>query len=136
MLLLFFAAALALMFYAVMQWNARAKARKLKNPVPVAPETIAAGKQVYQQHCQRCHGEKGDGKGEKAPELSIAPGNFTDATEMRGLTDGELFTEITSGHHPMPAFADKLSPQERWEVVDFIRTFATKSAAAPPSTQP
>ncbi len=36
-LLLFFAAAIALMAYAVMQWNAQAKAKNLKNPVPPAP---------------------------------------------------------------------------------------------------
>jgi mono/diheme cytochrome c family protein len=129
-LLLFFGVAVALMGYAAVQWNARAKARNLKNPEPPAPEIIAAGKQIYAQHCQSCHGPKGDGKGEKAPELSIAPGDFTDARKMSGLTDGELFSEVTEGHHPMPAFADKLTEQERWEVVDYIRTFAARPSAS------
>jgi len=35
-----------------------------------------------------------------------------------------IFWEVTKGRRPMPAFADKLSDQERWQVVDFIRTFA------------
>lgn len=133
---LFFAAGVAIMSYAVLQWNATAKARNLKNPVPAAPQTVAAGKSVYENHCQSCHGEHGDGKGEKAAELSTAPGDFTDAAKMSGLTDGELFVEITKGRHPMPAFRDKLSPQERWEVVDFLRTFAAKPGARLPSTQP
>jgi mono/diheme cytochrome c family protein len=132
-LLVFFAAAIALMIYAVTQWNARAKARNVKNPVPITAEAIAAGKQIYQQHCQSCHGSNGDGKGEKAAELSTAPGDFTDAKKMSGLTDGEIFAEVTEGHHPMPAFADKLTEQERWEVVDYIRTFAEKSSAARPA---
>jgi mono/diheme cytochrome c family protein len=131
-LLLFFAASAALLLYAVMQWNAKAKARNLKNPVPATAEALAAGKEIYQQHCQRCHGVNGDGKGEKAAELSVAPGNFTDAAKMSGLTDGELFWEITEGRRPMPAFADKLSEQERWQVVDYIRTFA----AGPTTPQP
>jgi mono/diheme cytochrome c family protein len=132
-LLLFFAAALALTGYAVIQWNAKAKARNLKNPVPATAEAIAAGSQVYRQHCQSCHSPNGDGKGEKAPELSTAPGDFTDAKKMSGLTDGELFWEITEGRHPMPAFADKLSEQERWEAVDYIRTFANRSASSRPA---
>ncbi|MFY9690984.1 MAG: cytochrome c [Candidatus Acidiferrales bacterium] len=132
-LLLFFAAAISLMIYAVMQWNARAKARNLKNPVPATAQAVAAGSQIYRQHCQSCHGVNGDGKGEKAAELSTAPGDFTDAKKMSGLTDGELYWEITEGRHPMPAFADKLTEQERWEVVDYIRTFAEKTARSSPA---
>jgi mono/diheme cytochrome c family protein len=117
-------AVVAALLYAVTGWTTRAAARKLKNPVAPSSEVIAAGMQTYQQHCQKCHGEKGDGKGEKAAELSVAPGDFTDVGKMRDLTDGELFWEITKGRRPMPAFEDKLSDQERWQVVDFIRTFA------------
>ena len=132
-LLLFFSVAIGLTVYAVIQWNAKAKARNLKNPVPATAESLAEGNQIYQQHCQSCHGANGDGKGEKAPELSTAPGDFTDAKKMSGLKDGELFWEITEGRHPMPEFADKLSVQERWEVVDYIRTFAAKSSASRPA---
>ena len=132
-LLLFFGAAIALMVYAVMQWDAQARARNLVNPVPATPMAIAAGNQVYQQHCQSCHGANGDGKGEKAPELSTAPGDFTDAAKMSGLKDGELYWEITKGRHPMPAFEKKLTEEQRWQVVDYIRTFAAKSSASRPA---
>lgn len=132
-LLLFFSVAIGLTVYAVIQWNAKAKARSLKNPVPATAPALAAGNQIYQQHCQSCHGANGDGKGEKAPELSTAPGDFTDAKKMSGLKDGELFWEITEGRHPMPAFADKLTEQERWEVVDYIRTFAARFPASHPA---
>jgi mono/diheme cytochrome c family protein len=132
-LVLFFGAAIAVMTYAVIQWNIQAKAKNLRNPVPATPEAVAAGNQVYQHHCQNCHGAKGDGKGEKAQELSTAPGDFTDAAKMSGLRDGELYWEITKGRHPMPAFEKKLTEQERWEAVDYIRTFAAKSPASTPA---
>jgi mono/diheme cytochrome c family protein len=45
---------------------------------------------------------------------------------MGRLTDGELYWQTTYGRRPMPAFRDKLSEPERWEVVDYIRTFAQK----------
>jgi mono/diheme cytochrome c family protein len=125
------------MGFAVSNWTEEARVRKLKNPVPSTPEALAAGKQLYQQHCQRCHGAKGDGKGEKAPELSVAPGDFTDVAKMRRAVDGELYWQITEGRLPMPAFADKVSEKGRWELVDYIRTFADKappqSSAATPS---
>lgn len=132
-LVLFFGVAIAIMVYAAIQWNNQAKARNLENPVPATPAAIAAGSKIYQQHCQSCHGANGDGKGEKAPELSTAPGDFTDAAKMSGLKDGELYWEITKGRHPMPAFEKKLTEQERWEAVDYIRTFAAKSSAARPA---
>jgi mono/diheme cytochrome c family protein len=125
---------------AARNWSGAARARRLKNPVPQTDEAIAAGLQIYRQHCQRCHGDSGDGKGEKAAELSVAPGDFTDAPRMRGLTDGELFVQITKGRLPMPAFADKLSDTERWEVVVYIRTFskgpASSSGAPTPAAPP
>jgi mono/diheme cytochrome c family protein len=104
-------------------WRSTAAAKRLKNPVPSTTEAIAAGKQAYGEHCRSCHGEKGDGRGEKAAELSVAPGDFTDAAAMRRRTDGELFWQITRGRLPMPSFEDKLSDQERWQLVDYIRTF-------------
>jgi mono/diheme cytochrome c family protein len=114
-------------------WRSTAAAKRLKNPVPSTAEAIAAGKQAYGEHCRNCHGEKGDGRGEKAAELSVAPGDFTDAAMMRRRTDGELFWQITRGRLPMPSFEDKLSDQERWQLVDYIRTFAGKSPAAAPA---
>lgn len=113
-----------LLIWAVQGWSALAKARKLKNPFPATPAALAAGIEVYTNHCRRCHGQYGDGRGEKAAELSVAPGDFTNASKMNRLTDGELYWQTTYGRRPMPAFAHKLSDEQRWKVVDYIRTFA------------
>jgi mono/diheme cytochrome c family protein len=123
-LLAILAAGLMVAINAARSWSATAAAKNLNNPVPATSEAIAAGKQLYGEHCRSCHGEKGDGRGEKAAELSVAPGDFTDASAMRRRTDGELFWQITRGRLPMPTFEDKLSEQERWQVVDYLRTFA------------
>lgn len=115
-------------------WSISAKARKLRNPVPSTDAAIAAGMQVYADHCRSCHGERGDGKGPKAAELSVAPGDFTDQRKMRRLADGELFWQITRGRLPMPAFEDKLTEEARWQAVDYIRTFGEKPASSPPAS--
>ena len=133
-LLTVLAASLFAAIYGARNWGAVAAARKLKNPVPVTAESLAAGKQTYREHCQSCHGERGDGKGKKAAELSVAPGDFTDTQEMSNVADGELFFQITKGRLPMPAFAGKLSEEKRWQAVDYIRTFAEPApvSLAPP----
>jgi len=115
--------------FAVSRWSTIAKARKLKNPVPTTPAVLAEAKQLYQLHCQSCHGGNGDGHGEKAAELSVAPGDFTDVSKMRSVSDGELYWQITYGRLPMPAFKDKIDEQGRWALVDYIRTFAEKTPA-------
>lgn len=116
--------------YATIRWSAVARARKLKNPVPTTPAVLADAKPLYEQHCQRCHGANGDGHGEKAPSLSVAPGDFTDVSKMRDVSDGELYWQITYGRLPMPAFKDKIDEKGCWELVDYIRTFAEKNAPA------
>ena len=116
-----------LIVYLARNWSVMAKARKLQNPVPTTPEALAAGRESYREHCQSCHGENGDGKGDKAAELSVAPGDFTDGREMHHYADGELYWQITYGRRPMPAFAAKLSEEKRWQLVDYIRTFASRT---------
>jgi mono/diheme cytochrome c family protein len=119
----------AIFLYVNRDWSAPAAAKNLQNPVPATDESIAVGMKIYSIRCQHCHGEGGDGKGERAGNLSIAPSDFTDAHAMGLISDGELFWKISHGRRPMPSFQDKLSEQERWQLVDFIRTFAQKSGA-------
>jgi mono/diheme cytochrome c family protein len=121
----------AVVLYSVSNWSVPAKAKKLRNPVPATGETIGAGMMIYMEHCEKCHGENGDGKGPKAADLSIMPQDFTNAKDMSHITDGEFFWQISEGHRPMPAFKDKLTEEERWQVVDYIRTFAKRPSGSP-----
>jgi len=113
------------------QWLATQRARKLRNPVARTTAAIEAGRQLYGFHCEKCHGAKGDGKGEKAGELFEDPTDFTNTKHLVRLTDGELFVPIMEGKKPMPAFADKLTDEQAWELVDYVRTFAHPPAQAP-----
>jgi mono/diheme cytochrome c family protein len=117
--------------YSLSDWNAPEKARQMRNPFPATPQTIGMGMSTYADRCENCHGEDGNGKGERAEKLSVAPTNFTDAHTMSQLTDGELFWKISEGHRPMPAFKGKLSEEERWQLVDYIRTFSQPLVDSP-----
>jgi mono/diheme cytochrome c family protein len=121
--------------YTQSDWRIPAAAKAMPNPFSTNSDAVGAGMMIYMDHCQNCHGENGNGKGKKAAELSIAPADLTDAGRMGRQTDGELFWQITQGHLPMPAFKDKLTDEERWQVVTFIRTFASKPGAAAPGNR-
>src|ERR1700691_730978 len=81
--------------YSFSDWNAPEKARQMRNPFPATPQTIGMGMSTYGDRCENCHGEDGNGEGERAEKLSVAPTNFTDAHIMSPLTDGGLFWKIS-----------------------------------------
>jgi mono/diheme cytochrome c family protein len=116
-----------IVLYSFSGFGARARAKKLKNPVPSTPEAIEAAMTIYENRCANCHGVNGDGKGPKAEELSVAPADFRNTRAMAAVTDGELYWQITKGARPMPSF-ESLSEQERWQLVDYVRTFAQRSS--------
>jgi len=131
-LFLIVAAGSAAFLYYHSDWRVPAQMKKIQNPVPASREAIGAGMMIYMDHCQSCHGENGDGKGEKAEKLSVAPANFTDAQAMSPVTDGELYWKITHGRRPMPSFQQKLTDTERWQLVLYIRTFAPRPQPGAP----
>src|ERR1700722_5268611 len=114
----------AIILYTLSGWSAPARARNLKNPFPSTPETLTGARKDYLDHCQSCHGANGDGKGERADRLSLAPAVFRDAQALKLSTEGEMFWIITEGHKPMPAFRGTMTDEQRWHLVDYVRAFA------------
>lgn len=102
-------------------WPAPDKAIKMKNPVKPEASSISEGKDLYSQHCKSCHGAKGKGDGPKSGKIDISCGDFTSA-DFAKKTDGELFWKTVEGRKPMPSFKEKLSDNEVWNIVNYIRT--------------
>jgi mono/diheme cytochrome c family protein len=109
-------------------WVAPDDAKKVKNPTPPTPETLADAQQIFTDNCVLCHGEKGLGDGPGAKAIKVKPANFTDAKMMATETDGSLYWKMTNGRGPMPSWKDTLTDKERWELVGYIRKL-TKDAA-------
>ena len=107
-------------------WTVPDGAKRVKNPMPANAASVAAGKTVYTNNCARCHGDGGKGDGPDADLYDPGPANFTDGSLMRGMPDGELFYKITEGRPPMPSFKKDLSETQRWQAVDYVRTFVKK----------
>jgi len=110
-------------------------------PVPPKPETtprfIEHGKSVYAQNCAACHGVNGDGRGDAAAFLLPRPRNFVQANfRLRSTppghlpTDVDLFRAVSLGMPgtPMPPWKFNLSEEDRWAVVEYIKTFSPRFA--------
>ena len=97
-----------------------AKAQKT-NPVPADSTSIGAGRKIYMQRCAKCHGDSGKGDGHDAIELKLRPAKFT-GSALHDESDGALFWKISVGNGKMPDFGKRLSPTERWSVINFLRT--------------
>ena len=109
-------------------WVAPDDARKVKNPVPVTPESLAAGEQLFTDNCVLCHGEKGMGDGPGAKSIKVKPANFTDPKLQASETDGALFWKMTNGRGPMLSWKETLTDQERWQLVNYIRKLGKDAA--------
>jgi mono/diheme cytochrome c family protein len=110
-------------------WELPEDADKTKNPVATSPESIAKGKELYvtreKGNCIFCHGEAGSGNEANLARLRRKPADLTNKERMTAMTDGELFWKVSKGITGiMPAGEKRMSEEERWHVVNYIRTLA------------
>jgi len=112
------------------QSPAASGAAGVKNPVASSPESIAAGKAIYQEHCATCHGTTGKGRPPSAVPGVVMPSNLIDDKWDHGGSDGEIFDSIKKGIGPaykMEPWEDRLSDTEIWSVINYIRSLAASS---------
>jgi mono/diheme cytochrome c family protein len=103
-------------------WVVPANFKTMKNPVAVSDASTKAGQTLYAKTCAACHGKTGLGDGPKAKSLKTVATNFTKA-ESQNQTDGEHFYKTKTGRGDMPKYEGKLSDDDIWNVVNYVRTF-------------
>ena len=110
-------------------WELPADADKTKNPTTANDESIAKGKELYLErqkgNCVFCHGETGSGNEANLAKLRRKPADLTSKERMTAMTDGEIFWKVSKGIQGiMPAGERRMSEEERWHVVNYVRTLA------------
>jgi mono/diheme cytochrome c family protein len=96
-----------------------------RNPVAATPESIGRGGALYAVYCTPCHGPGGKGDGLVTPKF-VPPPDLTNADLQKGRTDGYWQSYLTVGGAVMPSYGEALTSEERWHVVNFLRTLAQR----------
>jgi mono/diheme cytochrome c family protein len=96
-----------------------------RSEIKVDKEAVAAGGKLYAENCASCHGKTGDGDGEAGKSLTPSPALLSFLIERPISVDPYLLWTISEGGKQfgtdMPAFKDKLSRDEIWKVVAYMR---------------
>ncbi|MBK8490458.1 MAG: cytochrome c [Saprospirales bacterium] len=115
----------------------RAIAEIIDNPFPITEAGLAKGQELYVIFCGVCHGEKGDGAGYLVRDPNpatgdagglypAAPANFM-LDDFINSSNGRYYHGIMYGRNMMGSYADKLSYEERWQVIHYIRSLQAKA---------
>lgn len=87
-------------------------------------DSIARGQKLFEQHCQKCHGESGVGDGPYAKQTKIKPANLQNLTG--DVTNTYLVVQINNGKGAMPRWQDALNQQQSYDLTNYIRTLKDK----------
>ena len=101
----------------------------LKSPLPNSPAVVALGAEKYTYYCIQCHGPRADGEGTVGQSFAPLPANLT-LPAVQEQSDGMLFYKISLGFNRHPPLAATIAVNDRWAVVQYIR-----SLAAPKTSQ-
>ncbi len=103
-------------------WAVPANYKSMKNPVGKGDASNKAGMAKYNSNCASCHGKTGLGDGVKARALKDFPGNFSKA-DFQDQADADLFYKTKIGRGDMPKYQGKLTDEDIWNIVNYMRTF-------------
>lgn len=106
-------------------WNAPESVKIQKNPYPPDNSSIIRGKNSYNIECARCHGVTGKGDGLAATRFDQVIPDLT-VEQVQNQTDGELYWKISEGRRPMPYKKKALTDDQRWDVINYIRSLKEK----------
>jgi len=89
------------------------------------PAARERGGALFKKYCALCHGERGDGRGERNSGLSSPPRDLTDAGWQARTSSLRLFVAVREGvpGTAMPSWA-ALGEEDCWDLVAFVRSLA------------
>jgi cytochrome c len=103
----------------------RCEAEMVNNPFPITKAGLDKAKPLYDVYCGICHGSKGDGQGYLVTmpdsKYPAQPKNLV-GEDMINAGNGRYYFAIMYGKNVMGGYAEKLSFEERWQVIHYIRS--------------
>jgi mono/diheme cytochrome c family protein len=111
-------------------------ASELRNPNPPTPASLEKGRRAFMDYCATCHGLDGRGDGPLAGKSILPPPDLTANAGRR--TEGYLYATIRNGGAVMPPLGGMIPPEERWDIVNYLRSIAppVQPGPAAPEVEP
>jgi mono/diheme cytochrome c family protein len=108
-------------------WILGEDADSKKNPLTIDATTLASGKGIFKDKCERCHGPGGLGDGPDA-DPDATEMDLTNPKRAARHTDGVVYYKVLNGKKKpkMPAFKDELTEQQIWRVVAYAQSLRKK----------
>ena len=98
-------------------------------PISVNDALIHRGQQRYSINCAVCHGATGAANGITTQYgLVGVPSYHQD--RLRVMADGEIYNTITHGKNTMMPYGDKITREDRWAIVAYVRALQRAQNAA------
>ncbi|MFQ5460129.1 MAG: c-type cytochrome [Anaerolineae bacterium] len=99
------------------------------NPVAATGASVARGETLFAAHCAVCHGGEGRGDGPVVEYMDESASEVSDLREDRivAAEDGLIYLTISKGFQGMPSLVENLTPRERWDVINFVRSLQGSS---------
>ena len=115
----------------------RAIGEIISNPYPITEDGLKRGEALYGVYCGICHGDNGDGlgylvrdanpaTGDAGGKFPVQPANML-LDEFIAASNGRFYHSIMYGKNMMGSYSDKLSYEERWQVIHYIRSLQAES---------
>jgi cytochrome c oxidase cbb3-type subunit 3 len=100
--------------------------RRVANPYANDRQAMVEGRQLFVRfNCYGCHGGRAGG--------GMGP-SLRDVDWLYGDSEGQLFSTIAEGRaHGMPAWAPRLTNEQIWKLVTYIKSLRTANEPQPPT---
>ncbi len=97
-------------------------------PIPIAKADIERGQERFNIYCSPCHGRLGDGNGMIVMRGFRQPPSYYSDRLVKSPV-GHFFDVITNGYGAMPSYASRVTPDDRWRVIAYIRALQLSESA-------
>jgi mono/diheme cytochrome c family protein len=105
-------------------WVLGEDAETKKNPLPADAKTLATGRGIFKDKCQRCHGPGGIGDGPDADPDARPDMDLTNPKRADRNPDGVVYYKVLNGRKKpkMPSFKEELTEEQIWAAVSYVQS--------------
>ena len=98
-------------------------------PAPVIRAMLERGRERFDIYCAVCHGRTGDGNGMIVQRGFPQPPSLHEQ-RLRDAPVGHFFDVMTNGYGVMYPYAARVTPEDRWAIVAYIRALQLSEHAS------